>query len=36
MMSYIWLTIAIASEVFGSSMLKYTNGFTRFLPSIGV
>ncbi|MGZ9583605.1 DMT family transporter [Paenibacillus marinisediminis] len=35
-MSYVWLSIAIASEVFGSSMLKYTNGFTRFLPSIGV
>lgn len=35
-MAYVWLGIAIFSEVFGSSMLKYTNGFTRFFPSMGV
>lgn len=35
-MGYVWLAIAILSEVFGSSMLKLTDGFKRLLPSIGV
>ncbi|WP_272492856.1 MULTISPECIES: DMT family transporter [Peribacillus] len=33
---YAFLAIAILSEVFGSSMLKVSNGFKRLLPSIGV
>lgn len=33
---YILLIIAIVSEVFGSSMLKLSKGFTKWLPSIGV
>lgn len=35
-MGYIWLSIAIIAEVFGSSMLKLTDGFKRFLPTLGV
>ncbi|WP_332257519.1 DMT family transporter [Oceanobacillus manasiensis] len=34
--AYIWLTMAILFEVFGSSMLKVSNGFKRLVPSIGV
>lgn len=34
--AYILLAIAIICEVFGSSMLKLTNGFKRPLPTIGV
>ncbi|WP_019240998.1 MULTISPECIES: DMT family transporter [Bacillus] len=33
---YVILAIAIVSEVFGSSMLKLSNGFKRLFPSIGV
>lgn len=33
---YVFLAIAIVSEVFGSSMLKLSSGFKRLLPSIGV
>lgn len=33
---YAFLAIAILSEVFGSSMLKISNGFKRLFPSIGV
>ncbi|WP_411266275.1 DMT family transporter [Bacillus sp. HNG] len=36
MNAYILLIIAIISEVFGSSLLKATDGFKKFLPSIGV
>ncbi|MEH7237894.1 DMT family transporter [Bacillus sp. JJ1562] len=36
MNAYILLIIAIISEVFGSSMLKATDGFKKFLPSMGV
>lgn len=36
MYAYALLLLAIISEVFGSSMLKLTNGFKRLLPSIGV
>ncbi|GLC89665.1 DMT family transporter [Lysinibacillus piscis] len=35
-MSFFLLAIAIVSEVFGSSMLKLTNGFKNLLPSLGV
>jgi multidrug resistance protein EbrA len=33
---FIILTIAILAEVFGSSMLKVSQGFRKWLPSIGV
>ncbi|KON85457.1 quaternary ammonium transporter [Sporosarcina globispora] len=36
MNAYILLALAIISEVFGSSMLKATNGFKKLLPSLGV
>ena len=36
MNAYILLILAIISEVFGSSMLKATNGFKKLLPSLGV
>src|SRR5699024_1645773 len=35
MMAYILLTMAIVSEVIGSSLLKVTNGFKNILPTIG-
>lgn len=34
--SFALLGLAIISEVFGSSMLKLSNGFKRLFPSIGV
>ena len=34
-MAYILLTMAIVSEVIGSSLLKVTNGFKNILPTIG-
>ncbi|MFT4412870.1 DMT family transporter [Fredinandcohnia humi] len=36
MKAYLFLMIAIVSELFGTSMLKASNGFTKLLPSIGV
>lgn len=36
MNSYILLIFAILSEVFGSSLLKATDGFRKLLPSLGV
>ncbi|MDQ0862173.1 multidrug efflux SMR transporter [Bacillus sp. V2I10] len=36
MNAYLLLAISIVSEVFGSSMLKATNGFKKILPSLGV
>ncbi|KIL76018.1 DMT family transporter [Bacillus badius] len=36
LLSYLLLGIAILSEVFGSTMLKLSNGFTRILPVAGV
>ncbi|WP_106498287.1 DMT family transporter [Lentibacillus sp. Marseille-P4043] len=36
MNAYILLAISIVSEVFGSSMLKATNGFKKIIPSLGV
>lgn len=35
-MSYLLLTFAIISEVFGSTMLKLSEGFSRKLPIVGV
>lgn len=36
MNAYVILIAAIISEVFGSSMLKVSNGFKKPLPSLGV
>lgn len=36
MNAYFLLAISIVSEVFGSSMLKTTNGFKKVFPSLGV
>ncbi|RHW38944.1 QacE family quaternary ammonium compound efflux SMR transporter [Neobacillus notoginsengisoli] len=36
MNGYLLLAISIVSEVFGSSMLKATNGFKKILPSVGL
>ena len=35
-MHYVYLTIAIAAEVIGTSALKATAGFTKIVPSIVV
>jgi small multidrug resistance pump len=32
--TYAYLTVAIASEVVGTSLLKMTDGFTRLWPSV--
>ena len=34
-MAYVWLVMAIASEVVGTSLLKPSEGFTRLWPSLG-
>lgn len=36
MKSAVFLALAILFEVFGSTMLKLSNGFTEIFPSIGV
>lgn len=36
MNGYIYLAISIIAEVFGTVMLKLSEGFTVFLPSLGV
>lgn len=36
MKSYLALSIAIISEIFGTTMLKLSDGFSSVLPSIGV
>lgn len=36
MIAYLLLGISIVSEVFGSTMLKLSNGFARFFPVLGV
>jgi len=36
MSAYVLLVISIVSEVFGSSLLKVTNGFKKLLPTLGV
>ena len=33
-MAYVYLMIAIASEIFATTMLKDTNGFTVLIPSV--
>ncbi|WP_068777058.1 multidrug efflux SMR transporter [Paenibacillus sp. FJAT-26967] len=35
-MGYLYLAIAIAGEILGTTMLKYSQGFTKLLPSAGV
>lgn len=35
-MHWLFLALAIVSEVFGSSMLKISHGFSRPWPSVGV
>ncbi len=35
-MSFLLLGIAVIAEVFGSTMLKASNGFKKVLPAIGV
>ncbi|MBS1820717.1 MAG: multidrug efflux SMR transporter [Acidobacteria bacterium] len=35
-MNYLWLAAAICSEVFATSSLKASEGFTRLLPSLSV
>jgi small multidrug resistance pump len=35
-MQWIYLSIAIASEIFGTTCLKLAEGFTRPWPSVGV
>lgn len=36
MRGYLALSIAIISEIFGTTMLKLSDGFSSLLPSIGV
>lgn len=36
MKAYLFLSLAIVFELFGTSMLKASEGFTKVLPSIGV
>ena len=36
MKGYSYLAISIIAEVFGTAMLKLSDGFTSFLPSLGV
>ncbi|HMF64546.1 MAG TPA: multidrug efflux SMR transporter [Edaphobacter sp.] len=35
-LNYLWLAAAICSEVFATSSLKASNGFTRLWPSVAV
>lgn len=35
-MAYIFLAFSIISEVFGSTMLKLSNGFKKLFPVLGV
>ncbi len=34
-MPYIYLIIAISTEVIGSAFLKSSEGFSKFIPSLG-
>lgn len=34
-MAYVFLAVAILSEVIGTSLLKATDGFTRLWPTVG-
>ncbi|MEU5942171.1 multidrug efflux SMR transporter [Micromonospora sp. NPDC047548] len=35
-MAYLFLLLAISAEVFGTSLLKATDGFTRLWPTLGL
>lgn len=35
-MAYVLLAFSIISEVFGSTMLKLSNGFKNYLPILGI
>ncbi|KRM11889.1 multidrug efflux SMR transporter [Paucilactobacillus suebicus] len=35
-MGYLYLGLAVGGEIAGTSFLKYSNGFSKVLPSIGV
>ena len=35
-MAYLFLLFAISAEVFGTSLLKATDGFTRLWPTLGL
>lgn len=35
MLPYLFLVIAVIFEVFAAVMLKYSNGFTKWLPAAG-
>ncbi|MER6593268.1 multidrug efflux SMR transporter [Micromonospora purpureochromogenes] len=35
-MAYLFLLLAISAEVFGTSLLKATDGFTRLGPTLGL
>ncbi|MFI7496864.1 DMT family transporter [Kocuria sp. M4R2S49] len=34
-MPYLFLALAITAEVIGTSLLKYTDGFSRLWPTVG-
>ena len=34
-MAYLYLTLAIIGELTGTTLMKYSNGFTRIFPAIG-
>ncbi len=34
-MGYVYLVFAIAAEIIGTTLLKYTEGFTKLWPSLG-
>ncbi len=34
-MGYLYLSLAIALELLGTTLMKYAAGFTKFLPSLG-
>lgn len=36
MMGYLYLGLAVAGEIAGTSFLKYSDGFSRIWPSVGV
>lgn len=33
-MAYLYLTLAVVAELFGSNLLKYADGFTKLVPTI--
>lgn len=34
-MGYVYLLLAITAEIIGTTLLKYTDGFTKLWPSVG-